>query len=557
MISPDQSKLVAIYGRVSTSNQENEGTIETQLSAVRDFAAKNGYTIIQEYLDEGWSGDSIVRPALDQLRVDAQKKTWSAVLMYDPDRLARRYSYQELVMDELKEADIEMLFVTISAPKNPEDKILHGVRGLFAEYERAKISERFRLGKLRKVREGHILTTEAPYGYTYIRNNKETKQHGYYEINLEEARVVKMIFSWIADDCMNIRQVVLELQRLKILPRKSKRGVWNTSTLTHILHNTTYYGDGRWGTSYSVVPIKPLKVQKYRKMKKTSKRMKPKEEWIAAKIPVPAIIDVDLFNRAQEQLKMNAYINPRNRKHQYLLSTKIQCICGKTRVGEAAQAGKHLYYRCSDRIYSFPLPHTCFERGINARIADKLVWDKVAELMSSPKLMLAQAERWMKDRHEKVKDTVYDIDGLEKEKDKLKDQEERYTKAYGAAVFSLDQLKAYTTPLRERILAIDAQIAKAREAQNQIGAAGLPTQSEISSFATKAADLLHTLNFETKKAILMNTLDKVIGSQERLEVYGHLPVSPSQVGLSAKYRNCRSAQCRQKHALQGTDEKTN
>ncbi|MEK7583401.1 MAG: recombinase family protein [Patescibacteria group bacterium] len=532
-----QPKIISVYGRVSTSNQENEGTIETQLSAVRDFAHKNSYTIVQEYLDDGWSGDSIVRPALDQLRVDAQKKIWNAVLIYDPDRLARRYSYQELVMDELKEAGIEVIFVTISAPKNPEDKILHGVRGLFAEYERAKISERFRLGKLRKVREGHILTTEAPYGYTYIRNNKETKQHGYYEINPEEARVVKMIFSWITDDCMNIRQVVLELQRLKIPPRKSKRGVWNTSTLIHILHNTTYYGDGRWGTSYAVVPIKPLKIEKYRKTKKTSKRMKPKEEWIAAKIPVTPIIDVDLFNRAQTQLKVNAAINPRNRKYQYLLSTRIYCTCGKTRVGEAAQGGKHLYYRCSDRIYSFPLPHTCLERGINAKIADQLVWGKVAELMSSPKLMLAQTERWMKARREKVKDTVYDLDALQKEKEKLKDQEERYTKAYGAGVFSLDQLKAYTTPLRERIEAIDTQIAQAKSAEQELGISGMPTQDEISHFAKKASATLHALNFETKQAILMNVLDKVIGSQERLEVYGHLPVSSSHVVFSAKYRN--------------------
>src|SRR3989344_2770742 len=100
-----QNKLIAVYGRVSTSNQENEGTIETQLSAVKQFAEKNGHTIVQQYIDNGWSGDSLARPSLDQMRGDAKKKMWEAVLMYDPDRLARRYSYQELVMDELKEAN--------------------------------------------------------------------------------------------------------------------------------------------------------------------------------------------------------------------------------------------------------------------------------------------------------------------------------------------------------------------------------------------------------------------------------------------------------------------
>src|SRR3989344_5425338 len=116
--------LIAVYARVSTARQAEEGTIETQLSAVREFAEKNSYTIVKEYIYNGWSGDMLARPQLDQLRQDAKGKIWEAGLIYDPDRLARRYSYQELVMDELREAGIEMIFVTVSAPKNSEDKIL-------------------------------------------------------------------------------------------------------------------------------------------------------------------------------------------------------------------------------------------------------------------------------------------------------------------------------------------------------------------------------------------------------------------------------------------------
>jgi site-specific DNA recombinase len=217
------TKLIAIYARVSTARQEEDGTIETQLSPLREFAQQHGYTIVKEYTDDGWSGDILARPALDDLRQDAKRKIWQAVLIYDTDRLARRYSYQELIMDELREAGIELMFITIPAPKNSEEKILHGVRGLFAEYERAKIAERFRLGKLRKVKEGHILTTEALYGYNYI--PKSDDRHGYYEINPDEARIVKLIFSWVADDGCTLRKIVRKLQELGIKPRKSKRGV--------------------------------------------------------------------------------------------------------------------------------------------------------------------------------------------------------------------------------------------------------------------------------------------------------------------------------------------
>jgi len=104
------TKIIAVYARVSTARQEEEGTIETQLLAVRSFAEKNGYKIVREYIDNGWSGDILARPQLDELRSDARNKIWEGVLIYDPDRLARRYSYQELVMDELKEAGIEVVF---------------------------------------------------------------------------------------------------------------------------------------------------------------------------------------------------------------------------------------------------------------------------------------------------------------------------------------------------------------------------------------------------------------------------------------------------------------
>src|SRR6266567_3073057 len=116
--SSEDTTQIAIYARVSTARQEEDGTIENQLRVLREFAQQNNRNIIKEYIDNGWSGDILARPALDELRADATRKLWKAVLIYDPDRLARRYSYQELVMDELRDHRIDVLFITVSAPKN-------------------------------------------------------------------------------------------------------------------------------------------------------------------------------------------------------------------------------------------------------------------------------------------------------------------------------------------------------------------------------------------------------------------------------------------------------
>ena len=294
-------RAIALYGRVSTARQEDEQTIKTQLVAAREFAKKNGFNIIKEYTDEGWSGTILARPGLDQLRSDARKKLWDAILIYDPDRLARVYFYQELVMDELREIGVETLFVTVPPSKNHEDQLMNGVRGVFAQYERMKITERFRLGKVRKAKEGHIVSSDAPYGYTLVTKKGKIGDADFvqthYEINETEARVVRMIFGWLANDGLTIRKVAKRLQELGVLPRKSKRGVWNTSTLTTMLRNKTYIGEGRYGSSYAVVPVRPLKKEVYKKNLKTSRKMRPEEEWI--KVPTPKLIDHDIFARAQ------------------------------------------------------------------------------------------------------------------------------------------------------------------------------------------------------------------------------------------------------------------
>src|SRR3989344_7325198 len=539
-------KLIGTYARVSTSRQEEEGTIETQLAALREFAQKNGYRIVKEYIDDGWSGDILARPALDKLRQDAKNKVWEAVLIYDPDRLARRYSYQELVMDELREAGIEILFITVSAPKNSEDKILHGVRGLFAEYERAKITERFRLGKLRKVKEGHILVSEALYGYRYIL--KKEGIHGYYEINPEEARVVKMIFSWVADEGMTLRGVVRKLQAQGIKPRKSKRGVWSTSTLSTLLRNKAYIGEARWGSSYAVVPENPINKEKYRKMRKSSRKNKPEEEWIASKIPVPVIIERELFFRTRAQLEANFALCQRNRKNEYLLAGRIQCSCGRRRTGEGPMHGKHLYYRCSDRVLSFPLSPACKERGLNARIADKLVWEKVAALMSSSELMEKQVNRWMSAKRDKALSSIGDKDAMEKQIRKLKEQEERYNKAYGAGLFAIEKLKEYTVPIRETIADLESQILKFDQLARQRNASALPSRIEMRKFAGRAREKLHDLNFEAKRAIVVNTIEKIVGTQQQLQVYGYIPVI-NHVEFKTSHRHSRATERGEIHSV--------
>ena len=546
------NKLIAIYGRVSTVKQEEEGTIETQLLSVREYAEKNGYKIIEEYIDDGWSGDVLVRPELDRLRVEAKNAKWEAVLMYDPDRLARRYSYQEYVKDELVETGKEVLFVTMTAPKNSEDKILNGVRGLFAEYERVKITERMRLGKLRKVKQNKLIGGGEPlYGYTYIPNSGTgaNKTDGYYVINEGEAEIVRMVFNWVGNEGYTVQKVIKKLLDLDIKPRKSKRGVWANSTLNHMLKNEGYIGNSRWNSSVSVVPTRPLKFEKYKKNKKTSKKDLPKSDWLY--VNIPPIISKELFDKTREQVKSNWEKCRRNRVNEYLLSGILFCTCGKRRTGEGAQKNKHLYYRCIDRVSCFPLPRTCNEMSLQAPKTDNVVWEKVSSLMTDRKLLESQLKRWIENKKTAKVFGLRNIEEVEKELNKLKDQEDRYNKGYGAGVFSLEQLAEYQKPIKEKLLKLDKEIQEIHKHNSETRVdTNLPSNEALEQFCEKIKNNIDQLSFIEKRSIIEKTVQRVEGTKQKLIIKGCIPLNTQNyVESQTSNRNCGFTKCGEEHSV--------
>lgn len=267
-----------------------------------------------------------------------------------------------------------------------------------------------------------------------------------------------------------------------------------------------------------------LKDKKYKKVKKTSRRYRPKDDWIAIK--VPAIIDEGLYNQVQKQLKDNYELTQRNVKNKYLLSGKLYCVCGRKRTGEGPQKGKHLYYRCTDRVHMHPLPRKCFEKGINARVADKLIWDGIARYMTSPKVLKSQVERWMNDRVKETKQTQGSAEELEKELLKIKKEEQRYIKAYGAEMIDSSQLKEATDDLKLQKRSVERQIMAIRT-NDRVRSLELPGEDEINRFCDVARDVIGDLKFESKQLIVRKVVDKIVGKQKDLRVYGHLPLNTS------------------------------
>jgi site-specific DNA recombinase len=162
-------RVAAIYARVSSERQREEGTIESQVAGLRELAVGRGLALAEEliFCDEGISGATLTRPALERLRDRAAEGCFEVVICHCPDRLARRYAYQVLLLEELERAGVEVMFARGGEHAgSPEDELLRQFQGMIAEYERAQIRERTRRGKVHRARQGsQAVLSAAPYGY--------------------------------------------------------------------------------------------------------------------------------------------------------------------------------------------------------------------------------------------------------------------------------------------------------------------------------------------------------------------------------------------------------
>ena len=196
----------AFYARVSSERQVQARTIESQIAALEKRIADESGKLpnSNRFIDDGYSGATLIRPALERLRDQIALDNIDKLYVHSPDRLSRKYAYQMILLEEFKAIGVEVIFLNCEMNDNPESQLLLQMQGMIAEYERAKIMERHRRVKIHRAKQGsmNVLGT-APYGYRYIDKHIGGGQASL-EINREESTVVRKIFSWIGRERLTI-----------------------------------------------------------------------------------------------------------------------------------------------------------------------------------------------------------------------------------------------------------------------------------------------------------------------------------------------------------------
>jgi site-specific DNA recombinase len=486
----------ALYARVSTQRQAQAQTVEQQIERLTGHARQQGWDVVpdQVFRDDGYSGASLRRPGLDRLRDRAAARSLDLVVITAPDRLARNYVHQVLLLEELQGHGCEVRFLDRPMSQDPHDQLLLQIRGAVAEYERTLITERMRRGRQRKLEAGMMLPwTRAPFGYRV--DPDHPRDPAGVRIEEAEAAIVRELFAWYAEETHSFCSLARLLEQRGI---RTSTGLarWNLASIRGLLTNPAYAGQvygNRWhrrGTQERRSATAP------RKHSAMSRVDAPREEWILV-AEIPPLVSQGQFDRVQARLASNRRFAHRNNKaHPYLLRGLVSCgMCGLACLARA-NISQYRYYSCTGKLPALfsHREQKCSSRLSPAGRLDELVWSDLCDLLSHPEqasqaLTHAHGGQWLPQELQARQQ------GLRRGQASLGQQLERLTEAYLAGVVLLDEYRRRRSDIEDRLRQLGEQ-AKQLEAQadRQKELAGL--SSSLEDFCCRVRDGLARATFE-------------------------------------------------------------
>ncbi len=543
-----KSTQVGLYARVSSEQQNEARTIESQVADLRTRIAATGAVlpVELEFVDNGYSGATLIRPALERLRDVAAAGGLDQIYVHCPDRLARNYAHQVLLLEEFGRSGVEVIFLNREVGQTPEDQLLLQVQGMIAEYERAKILERSRRGKRHGAQVGKVsVLGGAPYGYRYV-----TKQEGdgeaSFEIVWEEARVVRQVFEWVGRDRCSIGEVRRRLEAAKERTRTGKT-VWDRATIGGMLHNPAYKGEAAFGKTV-IEPLRPrLRAQRGRPLQPKhaySHQDVPPEQWMS--IPVPALVDTTLFDAVQEQLQENrqrARVPQRGAK--YLLQGLIVCACcgyayygkGISPSGRKYHERSYAYYRCIGAdAYRFGGVRLCWNKQLRTDLADEAVWEEVCGLLEHPE-RLEQEYRRRLVQEEKAPD---ELSSLEARMGRLRQGIARLIDSYADGLLDKGEFEPRIARMRERLKQIEEQAQQVKDEASLEHELTL-ILGRLDEFAARVKTGLHDADWQTRREIIRALVKRIEIDQEQVRVVFRVNPPPQAPQLPSE----KDSQCLQ------------
>ncbi|MEN6413148.1 MAG: recombinase family protein [Veillonellales bacterium] len=456
----------AIYCRVSTDIQAEQGySIGDQIRTCHAHAAKLGLEAV-EYIDDGYSGEYLERPALDHLRDDLRAKLIQNVIIYDPDRLSRNLTNQLLLADEIEKAGAKLFFVTGDYDASPEGRLFFSIRGAISAFEKAKIRERTLRGKRSKALSGKIIQNGKAYGYNW------DKENSIYIVNDEEAETVKIIYELYLSQRLTVKDIAILFRSKGIVNRQGKP--FSISHIHRILSDEKYAGT-KWSFKYY-----EKKISQY----KTHKTKRDEKEWI--RISIPPIVTEEQFRAAEKILDANRRRSPRNTKQEYLLRGFLKCgVCGyglSSHYKLKPSGKEYRWYSCNSGTIDKAL-HPCGNPTIQCEKLDNFVWEIFCKYAK-------QKEGIYSLLSEESTDNSENSSKLIKYQDQLKKRQQTLTKWVRTGMIEPEDADKEIVSIAKELRQINESVAK------------LSVQKKEKQLKVTAKEILAAKSFQERRTII-------------------------------------------------------
>lgn len=515
----------AIYCRVSSKHQEKEKTIESQIAELKRICKENNAEIVKEYIDNGFSGESLARPALDQLRDDSKEGIWQCLYIHSADRLGRDHIDQGIVLRELKKLGIKVFFKNRTLTE--ENKLLTDIESLLAEHEKRQFLERTRRGKLHKARNRGIVGYQPKFGLRYITKYQDPNEKGYYEINEEEANVVNLMFDLYVK-YQGTGAVAKELDKRGIRTRRWK--VWTPSRIRVLLQEETYIGKAYFNKRRCIEP--EIKRKNYTKRVRTSVELRDRKEWIPIKMPT--IVDKEKFDFVQILLKKTHRDFDKHRGN-YLLGGILKCDkCGTRMVGETWRKGDRIYrrYRCADRARKYPIKDYCHSKSAWAEVIEGKVWETIKMATSDPDFVERLLSHYDKKHNnnnlllEQKRELIIEKEAVKEKEKSIYDICEDLKKRDINTEELFKRLEDYDKRKKE----IDIDLKEIDKRVKQSDNRNLII-NKIKSSGKQMLRHIDNLDFEDKKRFLRAVLQKLTYNSDtkQINIVGYVPIEPERI----------------------------
>jgi site-specific DNA recombinase len=409
---------VAIYLRVSTDEQRERQSIETQREELERFCRLQDLRVAETYADDGTTGTIPVasRPAGSRMMRDARAKKFDRLLVYKLDRLGRDTMVTLEAVAELAKCGVRVVSITEACDgETSGGRLMLTIHSAFAAHEREVIRERSLAGTNRVAHAGAWLGGVVPFGYRKVGQKMAARlvvsEELIPDVGMSEAEVIRMIYRMAAKEGKSCFHIAEQLNHLAVpcsytrdekMVLRGKRktrtsGLWRPGRIRNMLVNTTYMGQHQYG----------------------KRSRNPNRELIAR--TVPAIVTEDVWRKAQKTLRSNVLFSSRHSKRQYLLRGLMKCsLCGLTYVGVANRrpTGKDdFYYRCNGKHGTRGLfganGQRCPSKDVNGHFLEQSVWNDVEDFLRHPGAVIEQLQKRIADERSDSKRTRERLGQLE------------------------------------------------------------------------------------------------------------------------------------------------